>query len=195
FEPKFDNKVIDHIDYIYTDGSKQTVSSLDTTPKAIRQMKVYFKNGIQSDILSDIDSYYSKIKLSFDTTYPDGTPIKNFDTFKITGSFSCDELGSTGNVDVAQIMLVPTQKLTDQMLTDTSQDESNKAPNASGNSISATIRNDNLQHQGHLINPIFYFKYNDLMVPDLSEISASYYNQNKDLGSIGLTNIDNNKIH
>ena len=195
FGLKFDNKVIDHIDYIYTDGSKQTASSFDTMPKAIRQMKVYFKNGIQSDELQDIDSYYSKIKLSFDATYPDGTPIKNFDTFKITGSFSCDELGSTGNVDIAQIMLAPTQKLTDQMLTDTSQDESNKAPNASGNSIDAIIRNDNLQHQGHLTNPIFYFKYNDLMVPNLSEISASYYNQNKELGSIGLTNIDNNKIH
>ena len=195
FGLEFNNKVIDHIDYIYTDGSKQIASFFDTMPKAIRQMKVYFKNGIQSDILSDIDWQYSNIKLSFDTTYPDGTPIKNFDTFKITGSFSCDELGSTGNVDVAQIMLVPTQKLTDQMLTDTSQDESNKAPNASGNFISATIRNDDLQHQGHLTNPIFYFKYNDLMVPDLSEISASYYNQNKDLGSIGLTNIDNNKIH
>ncbi len=195
FGLEFNNNVIDHIDYIYTDGSKQTASSFDTMPKAIRQMKVYFKNGIQSDILSDIDPQYSNIKLSFDATYPDGTPIKNFDTFKITGSFSCDELGSTGNVDIAQIMLVPTQKLTDQMLTDASPDESNKAPNASGNSINAIIRNDGLQHQGHLTNPIFYFKYNNLMVPDLSEISASYYNQNKELGSIGLTNIDNNKIH
>ncbi|WP_205837953.1 mucin-binding protein [Lactobacillus crispatus] len=33
------------------------------------------------------------------------------------------------------------------------------------------------------------------MVPDLSKISASYYNQIKELGSIGSTNIDNNKIH
>ena len=195
FKLDFNNKVIDHIDYIYTDGSKQTASSFDAMPKAIRQMKVYFKNGIQSDVLSDIDPDYSDIKLSFNAAYPDGTPIKNFDTFKITGSFSCDELGTINNVDIAQIMLVPTQKLTDQMLTDTSQDESNKAPNASGNSINAIIRNDDLQHQGHLTNPIFYFKYNNLMVPDLSEISASYNNQNKDLGSIGLTNIDNNKIH
>ena len=82
------------------------------------------------------------------------------------------------------------------MLTDTDQDESNKAPNANDNSISATIRNDGLpQHQGHLTNPIFYFKYNDLMVPDLSEISASYDNLNKELGSIGLTNIGKDKIH
>ena len=195
FKLNFNNNVIDHVDYIYTDDSRQTASSLDATPKAIRQMKVYFKNGIQSDLLRDIDSYYSKIKLSFDTAYPDGTPIKNFDTFKITSSFSCNELGSINNIDVAQIMLAPTQKLTDQMLTDTSQAESNTAPNASNNFINATIYNDDLQHQGHLTNPIFYFKYNDLMVPDLSEISASYYNQNKDLGSIGLTNIDNNKIH
>ena len=195
FRLYFNSNVIDHIDYIYTDGSKQTTSSLDTTPKAIRQIKVYFKNGIQSDELSDVKPYYSDIKLSFDTAYPDGTPIKNFDTFKITGSFSCDELGSTDNVDVAQIMLVPTQKLTDQMLTDTSQNESNKAPNANDNYINATIRNNDLQHQGHLTNPIFYFKYNDLMVPDLSKISASYDNQNKELGSIGLTNIDNNKIN
>ena len=195
FGLQFYNNVIDHIDYIYTDGSRQTASSVDTMPKAIRQMKVYFKNGIQSDELTDINQYSSEIKLSFDTAYPDGTPIKNFDTFKITGSFSCDELGSTDNVDVAQIMLAPTQKLTDQMLTDTSQAESNTAPNASGNFINATIRNDGSQHQGHLTNPIFYFKYNNLMVPDLSEISASYDNQNKELGSIGLTNIDNNKIH
>lgn len=192
FRPRFNSNVIDHIDYIFTDGSKETVSSLDKASKAIRQMKVYFKNGIQSDNL--LDNRYD-FYLSFDTAYPDGTPIKNFDTFKITGSFSCDELGSTDNVDVAQIMLAPTQKLTDGMLTDTSQDELNKAPNANGNSISATIRNDGLQHQGHLTNPIFYFKYNDLMVPDLSEISASYDNRNKELGSIGLTNIDNNKIH
>ena len=196
FGLKFDNNVIDHIDYIYTDGSRQTASSFSAVPKAIRQMKVYFKNGIQSDVLSDIDPQKSNIKLSFDAAYPDGTPIKNFDTFNITGSFSCDELGSTGNVDIAQIMLVPTQTLTDGMLTDTNQDESNKAPNANGNSINAIIRNDGLpQHQGHLTNPIFYFKYNDLMVPDLSEISASYNNQNKELGSIGLTNIDNDKIH
>ena len=195
FGLKFYNNVIDHIDYIYTDGSRQTASSVDATPKAIRQIKVYFKNGIQSDELTDINQYSSEIKLSFDTAYPDGTPIKNFDTFKITGSFSCDELGSINNIDVAQIMLAPIQKLTDQMLTDTSQDESNTAPNASRNFINATIRNDDLQHQGHLINPIFYFKYNNLMVPDLSGISASYDNQNKELGSIGLTNIDNNKIH
>ena len=193
FDPSFNSDVIDHIDYIYTDGSKQTASSFRTTPKAIRQMKVYFKNGIQSDELAD---WHSNFALSFDAAYPDGTPIKNFDTFKITGSFSCDELGSTGNVDVAQIMLAPTQKLTDGMLTDTDQDESNKAPNANDNSISATIRNDGLpQHQGHLTNPIFYFKYNDLMVPDLSEISASYDNLNKELGSIGLTNIGKDKIH
>ncbi|MFJ6921384.1 MAG: BspA family leucine-rich repeat surface protein, partial [Lactobacillus crispatus] len=192
FVPPFNSDVINHIDYIYTDGSKQTTSSFSKTPKAIRQMKVYFKNGIQSYQLAD---GYNKFALSFDTTYPDGTPVKNFDTFKITGSFSCDELGLTDNVDVAQVMLAPKQKLTDGMLTDTSQSESNKAPNANGNSISATIRNDGFQHQGHLTNPIFYFKYNDLMVPDLSEISASYDNQNKELGSIGLTNIDNNKIH
>ena len=80
-------------------------------------------------------------------------------TFKITGSFSCDELGSTDNVDVAQVMLAPKQKLTDGMLTDTSQNESITAPNADGNSISATIRNDGLQHQGHLTNPIFYMHY------------------------------------
>ena len=192
FVPRFNIGVIDHIDYMYTDGSKQTASDWGTTPKAIRQMKVYFKNGIQSDSLY---GPYSDLDLSFDVAYPDGTPIKNFDIFKITGSFSCDELGSTGNVDVAQVMLAPTQKLTDGMLTDTSQNESITAPNADGNSISATICNDGLQHQGHLTNPIFYFKYNDLMVPDLSEISASYGNQNKQLGSIGLTNIDNNKIH
>ena len=192
FVPRFNIGVIDHIDYMYTDGSKQTASDWGTTPKAIRQMKVYFKNGIQSDSLY---GPYSGLDLSFDVAYPDGTPIKNFDIFKITGSFSCDELGSTGNVDVAQVMLAPTQKLTDGMLTDTSQNESITAPNADGNSISATIRNDGLQHQGHLTNPIFYFKYNDLMVPDLSEISASYDNQNKELGSIGLTKIDNNKIH
>ncbi|MGZ7887258.1 BspA family leucine-rich repeat surface protein [Lactobacillus crispatus] len=156
FGLKFDNNVIDHIDYIYTDGSRQTASSFSAVPKAIRQMKVYFKNGIQSDVLSDIDPQKSNIKLSFDAAYPDGTPIKNFDTFNITGSFSCDELGSTGNVDIAQIMLVPTQTLTDGMLTDTNQDESNKAPNANGNSINAIIRNDGLpQHQGHLTNPIF----------------------------------------
>ena len=195
FGLKFYNNVIDHIDYIYTDGSRQTASSLDATPKPIRQIKVYFKNGIQSDELTDINQYSSEIKLSFDTAYPDGTPIKNFDTFKITGSFSCDELGLIDNVDVAQIMLVPTQKLADQMLTDTSQDESNAAPNASSNFINATIYNDDLQHQGHLTNPIFYFKYNNLMVPDLSKISASYDNQNKELGSIGLMHIDNNKIH
>ena len=192
FVPQFNSDVINHIDYIYTDGSKQTTSSFSKIPKAIRQMKVYFKNGIQS---YELANGYNEFALSFDTTYPDGTPIKNFDTFKITGSFSCDELGSTDNVDVAQVMLAPKQKLTDGMLTDTSQSESNKAPNANGNSISATIRNDGFQHQGHLTNPIFYFKYNDLMVPDLSEISASYDNQNKELGSIGLTNIDNNKIH
>ena len=192
FDFKHYSNIIDHIDYIFTDGSKQTVSSLDTTYKAIRQMKVYFKNGIQSD---DLANWYSNFDLSFDATYPDGTPIKNFDTFKIIGSFSCYELGSINNVDVAQVMLAPTQKLTDGMLTDTSQDELNKGPNANGNSISATIRNDDLQHQGHLTNPIFYFKYNDLMVPDLSEISVSYDNQNKELGSIGLTNINNNKIH
>ena len=192
FRPQFSSNVIDHIDYIYTDGSKQTASSFRKTPKAIRQMKVYFKNGIQSDELGD---GYSDFVLSFDATYPDGTPIKNFDIFKITGSFSCDELGSTDNVDVAQVMLTPTQKLTDGMLTDTSQNESNTAPNANGNSISAMIRNDGLQYQGHLTNPIFYFKYNDLMVPDLSEISASYDNHNKELGPIGLTKIDNNKIH
>lgn len=195
FWPKFDSDAIDHIDYVYTDGSKQTMLYSDTTPKAIRQMKVYFKNGIQSDKLSDAHSVLYNFKLSFNTTYPDGKPIKNFDTFKITGSFSCDELGSTGNVDIAQIMLVPTQELTDQMLTDASQDESDKAPNASGNSINAIIRNDGLQHQGHLTNPIFYFKYNDLMVPNLSEILASYYNQNKELGLTGLTNIDKDKIH
>ena len=192
FVPEINSDVIDHIDYIYTDGSKQTASSFRKTPKAIRQMKVYFKNGIQSDELGE---EYSNFVLSFDATYPDGTPIKNFDIFKITGSFSCDELGSTDNVDVAQVMLAPTQKLTDGMLTDTSQNESNTAPNANGNSISATILNDGWQHQGHLTNPIFYFKYNNLMVPDLSEISASYDNQNKELGSIGLTKIDNNKIH
>ena len=192
FEPKFNSNVIDHIDYIYTDGSKQTFSSLGITPKAIRQMKVYFKNGIQSDELSS-NSYI--FHLSFDTTYPDGTPIKNFDTFKITGSFSCDELGSTDNVDVAQVMLAPTQKLTDGMRTETNQNESNTAPNASGNFIDALICHDGFQHQGHLTNPIFYFKYNDLMVPDLSKISASYDNQIKELGSIGSTNIDNNKIH
>ncbi|MFJ6921379.1 MAG: BspA family leucine-rich repeat surface protein, partial [Lactobacillus crispatus] len=188
--------ITDHIDYIFTDGSKQTTSYfISETPKAIRQMKVYFKNGIRSE-----DLYYGNFYFglsSFDATYPDGTPIKNFDIFKITGSFSCDELGSTGNVDVAQVMLAPTQKLTDGMLTDTSQNESNKAPNANGNFIGATIicNNDDLPHQGHLTNPIFYFKYNDLMVPDLSKISASYDNRNKELGSIGLTNIDNNKIH
>ncbi|TDN09358.1 BspA family leucine-rich repeat surface protein [Lactobacillus crispatus] len=165
FEPRFNSNVIDHIDYIYTDGSKQTFSSLGITPKAIRQMKVYFKNGIQSDELSS-NSYI--FHLSFDTTYPDGTPIKNFDTFKITGSFSCDELGSTDNVDVAQVMLAPTQKLTDGMRTETNQNESNTAPNASGNFIDALICHDGFQHQGHLTNPIFYFKYNDLMVPDLS---------------------------
>ena len=192
FVPEINSDVIDHIDYIYTDGSKQTASSFRKTPKAIRQMKVYFKNGIQSYELGDGSSDFV---LSFDATYPDGTPIKNFDIFKITGSFSCDELGSTDNVDVAQVMLAPTQKLTDGMLTDTSQNESNTAPNANGNSISATILNDGWQHQGHLTNPIFYFKYNNLMVPDLSEISASYDNQNKELGSIGLTKIDNNKIH
>ena len=163
FVPEINSDVIDHIDYIYTDGSKQTASSFRKTPKAIRQMKVYFKNGIQSDELGD---GYSDFVLSFDATYPDGTPIKNFDIFKITGSFSCDELGSTDNVDVAQVMLTPTQKLTDGMLTDTSQNESNTAPNANGNSISATIRNDGSQHQGHLTNPIFYFKYNNLMVAD-----------------------------
>lgn len=196
FEPSFNSNAIDHIDYIYTDGSKQTASYFDfgITPKAIRQMKVYFKNGIQSDELVNVNSY-SDLDLSFDATYPDGTPIKNFDTFKITGSFSCDELGSTGNVDVAQVMLAPTQKLTDGMLTNTSQNESNTAPNANGNFIGAAICNDGLQHQGHLTNPIFYFKYNDLMVPDLSEISASYDNQNEELGSIGLTNIDKDKIH
>ena len=193
FHPEINNNVIDHIDYIFTDGSKQTDSSLNKTPKAIRQMKVYFKNGIQSDEL--FDYWNSDFALSFDAAYPDGTPIKNFDTFKITGSFSCNELGSTDNVEVAQVMLAPTQKLTDGMQTDTSQDESNKAPNANGNAISAIISNDGSQHQGHLINPIFYFKYNDLMVPDLSKISASYDNQNKELGSIGSTNIDNNKIH
>ena len=193
FYPKFNYDVIDHIDYIFTDGSKQTISSFSRLTKTIRQMKVYFKNGIQSDELFS-DDYYD-LDLSFDAAYPDGTPIKNFDTFKITSSFSCDELGSTGNVDVAQVMLAPTQKLTDGMLTDTSQDESNKATSASGNSISATIRNDGLQHQGHLTNPIFYFKYTDLMVPDLSEISVSYDNQNKELGSIGSMNIDNDKIH
>ena len=195
FDPQFNEDVIDHIDYIFTDGLKQTVSSLDRrpTPKAIRQMKVYFKNGIQGDELYE---YPSNFNLSFDATYPDGSPIKNFDTFKITGSFSCDELGSADNIDVAQVMLAPTQKLTDGMLTGTNQDESNKAPNASGDFINAEIFNDNVpQHQGHLTNPIFYFKYNDLMVPDLSKISASYDNQNKGLGSIGLTNIDNNKIH
>ena len=154
FVPRFNIGVIDHIDYMYTDGSKQTASDWGTTPKAIRQMKVYFKNGIQSDSLY---GPYSGLDLSFDVAYPDGTPIKNFDIFKITGSFSCDELGSTGNVDVAQVMLAPTQKLTDGMLTDTSQNESITAPNADGNSISATIRNDGLQHQGHLTNPIFYF--------------------------------------
>ena len=193
FVPPFNSDVINHIDYIYTDGSKQTTSSFSKTPKAIRQMKVYFKNGIQSDEL--FDYWNSDFALSFDAAYPDGTPIKNFDTFKITGSFSCNELGSTDNVEVAQVMLAPTQKLTDGMQTDTSQDESNKAPNANGNAISAIISNDGSQHQGHLINPIFYFKYNDLMVPDLSKISASYDNQNKELGSIGSTNIDNNKIH
>ena len=192
FRPQFSSNVIDHIDYIYTDGSKQTASSFRKTPKAIRQMKVYFKNGIQSDELGD---GYSDFVLSFDATYPDGTPIKNFDIFKITGSFSCDELGSTDNVDVAQVMLTPTQKLTDGMLAGTIQNESNPAPNANGNSISAMIRNDGLQYQGHLTNPIFYFKYNNLMVPDLSEISASYDNHNKELGPIGLTKIDNNKIH
>ena len=192
FVHTFNSNIIDHIDYIYTDGSKQTVSPLDTTYKAIRQMKVYFKNGIQSDKLV---GWYSNLALSFDATYPNGTSIKNLDTFKIIGSFSCAELGSINNVEVAQIMLAPTQTLTDGMLTDTSQSESNKGTNANGNSISATIRNDGLQHQGHLTNPIFYFKYNDLMVPDLSEISASYDNQNKELGSIGLTNIDNNKIY
>ena len=98
FDFKLYSNVIDHIDYIYTDGSKQTVSSLDTTYKAIRQMKVYFKNGIQSD---DLANWYSNFDLSFDATYPDGTPIKNFDTFKIIGSFSCYELGSINNVDVA----------------------------------------------------------------------------------------------
>ena len=196
FRPQLNSDVIDHIDYIFTDGSKQTASFLEPTPKAIRQMKVYFKNGIQSDKLVDDHDWYSNISLSFDVTYPDGTPIKNFDTFKVTGSFSCDELGSTGNVDVAQIMLAPTQKLTDGMMTGTNQDESNKVSNASGNFINAIIRdNDEPQCQGHLTNPIFYFKYNDLMVPDLSKISASYDNQNKELGSIGLTNIDNNKIH
>ena len=192
FRPQFSSNVIDHIDYIFTDGSKQTASSLDKTSKAIRQMKVYFKNGIQSDELAD---GYSGFNLSFDATYPDGTLIKNFDIFKITGSFSCDELGSTDNVDVAQVMLAPTQELTDGMLAGTIQNESNPAPNANGNSISAMIRNDGLQYQGHLTNPIFYFKYNDLMVPDLSEISASYDNHNKELGPIGLTKIDNNKIH
>ena len=192
FRPQFSSNVIDHIDYIYTDGSKQTASSFRKTPKAIRQMKVYFKNGIQSDELAD---GYSGFNLSFDATYPDGTLIKNFDIFKITGSFSCDELGSTDNVDVAQVMLAPTQELTDGMLAGTIQNESNPAPNANGNSISAMIRNDGLQYQGHLTNPIFYFKYNDLMVPDLSEISASYDNHNKELGPIGLTKIDNNKIH
>ena len=192
FRPQFSSNVIDHIDYIFTDGSKQTASSFRKTPKAIRQMKVYFKNGIQSDELGD---GYSDFVLSFDATYPDGTPIKNFDIFKITGSFSCDELGSTDNVDVAQVMLAPTQELTDGMLADTIQNESNPAPNANGNSISAMIRNDGLQYQGHLTNPIFYFKYNDLMVPDLSEISASYDNHKKELGPIGLTKIDNNKIH
>ena len=191
FDFKLYSNVIDHIDYIYTDGSKQTVSSLDTTYKAIRQMKVYFKNGIQSD---DLANWYSNFDLSFDATYPDGTPIKNFDTFKIIGSFSCYELGSINNVDVAQVMLAPTQKLTDGMLTETGQ-ELDTAPSANGNSINARIRNDGLQHQGHLTNPIFYFKYNDLMVPDLSKISVSYNNQNKELDSIGLTNIDNNKIH
>ena len=193
FHPEINNNVIDHIDYIFTDGSKQTDSSLNKTPKAIRQMKVYFKNGIQSDEL--FDYWNSDFALSFDAAYPDGTPIKNFDTFKITGSFSCNELGSIDNIEVAQVMLAPTQKLTDGMQTDTSQDESNKAPNANGNAISAIISNDSSQHQGHLTNPIFYFKYNDLMVPDLSKISASYDNQNKELGSIGSTNIDNNKIH
>ena len=192
FVPQFNSDVINHIDYIYTDGSKQTTSSFSKIPKAIRQMKVYFKNGIQS---YELANGYNEFALSFDTTYPDGTPIKNFDTFKITGSFSCNELGSTDNVEVAQVMLAPTQKLTDGMQTDTSQDESHKAPNANGNAISAIISNDSSQHQGHLTNPIFYFKYNDLMVPDLSKISASYDNQNKELGSIGSTNIDNNKIH
>ncbi|CCI87573.1 Putative uncharacterized protein [Lactobacillus gigeriorum DSM 23908 = CRBIP 24.85] len=184
------NGKIDHIDYIFTDGSKQTTSSLDKTSKAIRQMKVYFKNGIQSNKLFGEYFYFD---LSFDDTYPDGRPIKAPHIFNITGSFSCNELGSTGKVNVVQVMLAPTQKLTDGMLTDTSQNELSTASN--GNFIAATILNDGREHQGHLTNPIFYFKYNNLMVPDLSKISASYNNQNKELGSIGLTNIDKAKIH